>query len=394
MDPSTGTNRFQTRRVITISAGHALHDTYTTFLPPLLPAFIEKFLLSKTEAGLLYMFMQAPSIFQPVMGHLADRLNLRYFVILGPAVSALAMSLLGVASGYGALAALLVIAGFSSAGFHSVAPVMAGTLSGKSLGRGMGFWMLGGELGRTLGPVVVVSAVGIVTIRGLPWLAIGGIATSLILYALLADAPVRPSRIGSGLPWKEALRMMRPIMLPLTGIIAVRAFMLSALITYLPTYLTEGGSGFWLAGASLSVYEAAGVAGALCGGWISDKVGRKIVLLVSMMTAPLFLFLFLSAGGWVRFLLLLLLGFSALSIAPVIMALVQESFPDNRAFANGIYMFLSFGIRSITVVGMGALGDIWGLSTAFTISAVVMLAGIPLIFILPLQKNATQYDVR
>lgn len=376
-------DRFQTGRVITISAGHALHDTYTTFLPPLLPAFIEKFLLSKTEAGILYMFLQIPSVFQPVMGHLADRMNLRWFVILGPALSAIAMSLLGVATGYGALAALLLIAGFSAAAFHSVAPVMAGTLSGRSLGRGMGFWMLGGELGRTLGPIVAVSAVGVVTLEGLPWLSIGGVATSLVLYAYIGKAPVRPRRIGPGLPWKSALRMMRPVMLPLTGIIAVRAFMLSALITYLPTYMTEGGSGLWLAGASLSLYEAAGVAGAFCGGWISDKAGRKIVLLVSMVAAPLFLLLFLASGGWLRFPLLLLLGFSALSIAPVIMALVQESFPDNRAFANGIYMFLSFGIRSVTVVGMGAFGDLWGLATAFTISAVVMLAGIPLVMALP-----------
>ncbi|UCG51441.1 MAG: MFS transporter [Candidatus Latescibacterota bacterium] len=378
--------RFHTNRVITISAGHALHDTYTTFLPPLLPAFIERYLLSKTEAGLLSVFLQVPSLFQPFIGLLADRVNLRYIVILGPAVSATAMSLLGVAPGYAMLALLLLTAGISSAGFHAVAPVMTGTLSGRSLGRGMGFWMLGGELGRTLGPIVVVSAVGILTLRGLPWLIIVGLAASVVFYFRLRDAPVRPVGIGPGLPWRPALRRMKPIMMPLSGVIAVRALMLSALITYLPTFLTEEGSGFWLAGASLSLYEAAGVAGALCGGWISDRLGRRVVLLVSMLTAPFVMLIFVVVEGWVRYLILPALGFTALSIAPVITALVQESFPENRALANGIYMSLSFGLRSVAVVVVGACGDFFGLSIAFVTSAGLMLLGIPLVFRLPSDK--------
>ena len=56
--------QFETDRVLTISAGHAVHDTYTGFLPPLLPAFIEAFSLTKTEAGLLSVFNQIPSLLQ------------------------------------------------------------------------------------------------------------------------------------------------------------------------------------------------------------------------------------------------------------------------------------------------------------------------------------------
>ncbi|MGD2206187.1 MAG: MFS transporter, partial [Anaerolineae bacterium] len=143
----------QTGGVLTVSGGHAMHDTYTAFLSPLLPAFIENLMLTKTGAGLLTVFMQGPSLLQPFIGHVADRVSLRYMVILAPAVTATAMSLLGVAPAYAVLALLLMVAGLSSATLHSVAPVMAGRLSGERLGRGMGFWMVGGELGRTLGPL-------------------------------------------------------------------------------------------------------------------------------------------------------------------------------------------------------------------------------------------------
>jgi FSR family fosmidomycin resistance protein-like MFS transporter len=375
--------RFQTDRVLTIASGHAVHDTYTAFLPPLLPAFIANLSLSTTEAGLLTVFIQAPSLLQPFIGHLADRLSLRYFVILAPAVTAVMMSLLGVAPGYALLALLLTVAGVSSASLHAVAPVMAGRLSGQSLGRGMGFWMVGGELGRTLGPIVIVSAIQLLTLKGTPWLMIAGLLASAVLYVRLRDVPGRPPNVGQGLPWRQALRSMGPLLVPLVGIIVVRSFMITALTTYLPTFLSKEGADLWFAGVSLSVLEAAGVAGALLGGSVSDRLGRRRVLLISLLTTTLFMFVFLELNGWARFPALLILGLTALSITPVIMAVVQESFPDNRALANGIYMALNFTIRSGAVVVVGMLGDLFGMRLAFTVSAIIPLLGVPFILLLP-----------
>jgi FSR family fosmidomycin resistance protein-like MFS transporter len=95
------------------------------------------------------------------------------------------------------------------------------------------------------------------------------------------------------------------------------------------------------------------------------------------------MFVFLAVGGWLRFPLLLMLGFTALSITPVLMALVQESVPENRALANGVYMALSFVLRSGVVVALGAMGDRFGLRLAFAISAAITLIGLPLILLLP-----------
>jgi FSR family fosmidomycin resistance protein-like MFS transporter len=385
--PAAETEQFQTGRVLTISAGHAVHDTYTAFLPSLLPVFIANLSLSMTEAGLLTVFMQGPSLLQPFIGYLADRVSLRTFVILAPIVTAVMMSLLGVAPGYVVLALFLVAVGLSSASLHAVGPVIAGNLSGRSLGRGMGFWMVGGELGRTLGPIVIVSALHLLTLEDTPWLMIGGFLTSAILYIRLRDLPARPPNAGRGLPWRRALRGMGPLLVPLAGIIVARSFMVSALTTYLPTFLSEEGADLWFAGASLSVLEAGGVVGALLGGSISDRLGRRLVLFVSMLATPFLMFVFLAVSGWLQFPLLLMMGFTALSVAPVVMALVQESSPENRALANGLYMSLSFGLRSGAVVVLGALGDLFGLRLAFTVSAVIPLLGLPLILLLPGKRN-------
>ncbi len=379
---------FQTDRVLTIMAGHAVHDTYTAFLPPLLPAFIANLALTRAEAGLLSVFMSAPSVLQPLMGHFADRISLKALIILGPAVTGITMSVLGVTPNYWMMALFLIIAGFSSAGFHATGPVMISTLSGRKLGRGMGFWMVGGELGRALGPIVVAVVIRFLEIQGITWLIPGGVITSLLIYLRLRDVPERRPDITEDLSWGTVLGRMRPIMFPLLGLLLTRAFLLPALSTYIPTYLADEGAEIWFAGMSLSLFEIAGIAGAFLGGTISDRFGRRRVLAASMFLAPILSLLFVATDGWVQILLLPLLGLAALSTAPVMMAIVLESVPENRALVNGIYLALSFLSRSGAVLVLGALGDRFGLGLAFQISSFIMLLGLPIIPFLPKRSRA------
>lgn len=371
---------FQPGPVITVSAAHAVHDTYSAFLAPLLPLLIANLSITKTAAGLLTVFYQGPSLLQPLIGHLGDRYNLRPLVIMAPTVAAALFTLVGITPSYGLLVLLLIVAGINSSGLHAIGPVLAGVLSGKRLGRGMSFWMVGGELGRTLGPIITVAAVTYLTPGGLPALIPGGIAASFIVYLGLRRVPDHRVYSANGLDWQAGLRLLRPILIPLAAVISARAMLVMGLAIFLPTFLTEEGSSLWLAGASLSVMEAAGVAGALFGGSLSDRLGRRRVLVSMSLAAPLAALAFLNTRGWAQFPLLLLVGLTLLSTTPVLMALVQEHAPGSRALANGIFMALNFLITSLAVLLVGFLGDHFGLYTAFTISTLVMLAGLPFVF--------------
>jgi FSR family fosmidomycin resistance protein-like MFS transporter len=383
-NPTTTTEatEFQTGRLVTIAGGHAVHDTYTAFLAPLLPRFVDKLSLSNTSAGLLSVFLQIPSLFQSVIGHLADKTALRWIVILGPGATATAMSFLGWAPGYLGLALLLMLAGVSVAAFHATAPVAVSYLSGNRLGRGMGFFMVGGELGRTLGPLVVVSTLAITSLRSMAFLSLAGIATSLVLYFLLRDAPLRSKEDGEQVPWRDAVRSMRGLMVMLGGLTAVRSMMMMSVTIFLPLFLTQEGTSIWLAGAALSIVEAAGIAGAFAGGWVSDHVGRRAVLIFGHVTAPIALLLFLATDGSARIALLPVIGITLLAVPPVLMALVQEQVPESRALANGVYLSMNFAIRSTATIAFGAVGDIFGLETAMLIGAIAMFAGLPLIWVL------------
>jgi FSR family fosmidomycin resistance protein-like MFS transporter len=375
--------QFQAAGVVTVSSGHAVHDVYTAFLPPLLPALIQEFSLSTAQAGLLSVFLQWPSVLQPFIGYLADHVNLRYLVILGPAVTGVVMSLLGVAPSYAVLGMLLTVAGLSSAGLHSVGPVIAGNLAGRSLGRAMGFWMVGGGLGYTIGPLIMVSTIQTVGLRDTPWLMIGGLVTSAVLYVRLRDVSSYVPGLHHSRPWRQALRAMRPVLIPVLGITAARSFMSVALSTYLPLFLKGEGNTLWFAGVALSMFEAAGMVGALTVASLSDRLGRRRVLSISLAAATPLMAAFLVFGGPARLPTLLALGFTVMSIMPVIMALLQETFPENRALANGIFLGFSFVIQATATLLLGLMSDRFGLRAAYIFSALMPLAGLPLVFLLP-----------
>jgi len=374
---------FQAGGVALVSSAHAVHDTYTAYLPALLPVLIEKFSLTNTLGGLLSVFLQLPSLLQPVIGRIADRKNLRLFIIFTPAITGIAMSLLSVAPTYGFLVLLLMIAGISSASLHSVGPVLGSSLSGSKLRRGMSFWMVGGELGRSLGPIVMVTAIGHLTLDGLPWLMIAGILISIFLYGKLNSLTTISTEKVAEVQWKTALLKMRKVMIPITLAIFARALMHAALGTYLPTFLTNNGASLWVAGASLTIFQAAGVAGAFLAGALSDRFGRRRMLLISYIGSPILMLLFLRTSSIWQIPLLILLGFFVVSSVPVFMAIVLENAPDNRAFANGVYMAVSFIISSLSILIVGMLSDFIDLRFTFMISAGLLPLGIPIIFLLP-----------
>ncbi len=362
-----------------------MHDLFSAFVSPLLPKLIEKLSISLAMAGALWGFVQLPALLNPFIGYLADRLSLRYFVILAPAITATLMSSLGLASNYFTLALLLLAAGISVAVFHAPAPAIVGRISGNQLGKGMSFFMAGGELGRAVGPLLAVWAISTWTLEGFYRVMVMGWATSLILYWRLHNISARPEQRQS---LKAILPVARRLFIPMVGIVVPRQFLTTALAVFLPTFMTLEGASLWTAGGSLSIWELAGVAGALVGGTLSDRLGRTTVLIVGMISSSVLMLIFLGVSGWLLVPVLLALGFTALSTAPVLLAIVQEHLPNNRALANGLFLAIIFPARPLAAYILGLIGDNFGLRSAYFWSAIISLTAIPVVYWLPsLEKS-------
>lgn len=229
------------------------------------------------------------------------------------------------------------------------------------------------------------------SLKSMAFLSLAAIATSAFLFFRLRDVPLRTRGDGEQIPWRKAVGAMRRTMLLLGVFVSLRSMMVMATTIFLPLYITEQGASLWFAGAALSIVEAAGVAGALAGGWISDHVGRRAVMILGQVVAPVALIAFLAVDGWVQAAILPIIGFSLLAVPPVLMAFVQEQFPQTRALANGVFLSMNFVIRSIAAIVYGAFGDAFGLTTSMYIAAAAMFVGLPLIWMI---SPAAKHRVR
>ncbi len=388
-DPSSTPKQapFKSAEILLLSLAHFVHDVYSSFLAPLLPLLIEKLSMSLAQAGLLSAVMQLPALLNPFIGQLADRVSLRYFVILAPVLTAVPMSLIGLAPTYGVLLILLFIAGISIAMFHVPAPVMIARLAGTKKGRGMSFFMTGGELARTVGPLTAVALVALMGLEGFwPVMVVGATASGILFWKFRGvDLAFHNTKRKTSLV--ETFANMRHVLLPLTVILLARSFMHGSMTAFLPTFIQSQTGNIWQGGLALTLFEAAGVAGVLLAGSCSDYLGRRKMLFISLVGAPLCVLLFVVSSDWLRLVALLGCGFMLLSTTPVMLALIQEHAGDSPAAANGMFMMTAFLARSSVVVVIGLIADRTGLQTAYLVSAAAGLIGIPFIFMLPGQEK-------
>jgi FSR family fosmidomycin resistance protein-like MFS transporter len=381
---------FQTPRVALISFSHFIHDLYASFLPPLLPLIIEKLSLTLSQAGLLSFVMQVPAMLNPFIGLFADNRNVaRWLVILAPTLTALPMSLIMAAPSYSLLLVLLFLSGISSALYHVPSPVLVAGYSGIRKGRGMSLFMSGGEMARTLGPMVAVAL--------LSWLGmdrfylVSGLAvmTSVLLWLTLESPPQKTGVKRNG-SLTQAFAEIRHVLMPLSGILAARAGMHASMGVFLSVFVKQQTGSLWYGGAALALYEAFGVAGVLSAGTLSDWAGRRKVLFWALATAPVALLLFVHTSGILKIAMLVITSFSVLSTTPVMLAIVQDNAEKHPSAANGMFMMVSFAVRSFAVVVVGVIGDMAGMENMFVFSALAGFLSLPFLVRLPDGKKDLQ----
>lgn len=368
---------FQTEEVVTIAGGHFVHDSYSAFIAPLLPLIQERLATNYTLTGSLAIYAQLPSLINPFIGYMADKVSLRYFIILAPAITATLMSFMGLAPDYLTLSLILLAAGISIAAFHAPAPAMIARVSGQRIGTGMSIFMASGELGRTVGPVFVVAGVSWFGLEGIWRLMFVGWAVSGILYLRLRHVSARPSS-GTSISLALIMPKVRQIFPFLMLLMLGQTLLVSSLTTYLPIYMSDvQEASIWLSAASLTILEGAGVVGALATGTLSDRFGRFRILTILLFLAPLFMLAFLYSPNSLSLPFLIILGLTAISPTPVLLAIVQDNFTENRALANGLFLAANFLIRAFGIWAIGFTADQFGLATAFLWSAILGFLALP-----------------
>ena len=253
---------------LAIAVAHGVNDAYASFLHPLLPRIMDKLGLSITLAATLAITLSlAASLLQPLMGYLADRIGRRWFVAVGPLLSGLFLSMIGLAPTFWMLMLILALGGLGSASFHPPAASLAARVSdGKGSGLRLSVFSFGGTMGFAIGPLVAVALVTRTSLEGL-WVAmfpgvVLGLALLWILPTPASDRrPEPPPSLG------KILRALRGPLGLVFGISALGAFIQRVFLTMYPIIGDQAGSSEAIGAVSLSVYLASQGGGTLTGGF-------------------------------------------------------------------------------------------------------------------------------
>lgn len=381
---------FDTPTIVAVSGAHLVHDTYPAFIGVLMPLLIPQLGISLTVAGLLAATFRVATAVQPILGHIADRADTRYWIVFAPGATAIAISLLGLAPSPAVVALLLALAGLSSAVFHPAAAALVTRSAGTEWGRGTSIFMTGGESGRAIGPIVIAFVLSIVGLTG-SWIALipGVLITGVLFMRLARRSEVHLRRPAGSI--RDGLRTARR---PFALLATSNAFMSMAsvgLLVFIPTYLTDSGAGLVLAGAAVTVFEIGGAIGAFSGGTVSDRIGRRPMLAIaSGVGAPLLILALALPAGIAVLPILAVAGVVLLSAGPVQLVLMQELLPDNRSTAVGLSIFVTTLTSAVGTVVVGALGQAMGLQAALILAAGAALLALPFIALLPETRHVSR----
>src|SRR4030042_3308416 len=143
---------------IGLTAGsHFITDIYQSFYIGLIPIFTYKFGLSLFMVSLFSATsVISNSLFSPILGYMADRRGLKYFIVAGPLVTSIFLSMLGVIPNYWIIILFLFIGNLGIAAYHPASAAMAGHYGGKKRGLGTALINFGGNFGVAFGSLLVI----------------------------------------------------------------------------------------------------------------------------------------------------------------------------------------------------------------------------------------------
>ena len=360
-----------------------VNDTFSNLISGLLPIFTVVFNLSYLLAGLVAMiFSVTSSLLQPLLGRWFDRTQTTWLLEGGLALNCVGMSLTGISPNYVVLLFLVGTAGLGTAAFHPPAFSTVSRSSSASRGGSLGIFLSGGNAGFFLGPLVAGGLVSSVGLNGTMILLPIGLLTALLLFKVKAVKQVSQSTAEPSLPMNKQLLGL------LAAIASLRSTTVQVAVTFLPLYLVTRGESLFLATAVASIWLGTGVLGQIAGGHISDRIGRKPVILFSLWVGGGLFYGFLMTSGPLSIALLAASGAVLYGSWSVIVAMASEAAPGNVGAVGGLMLGFTIGVGGLAALGFGGVADMVGLNSAFSIFAAFALFGGLLALVLPKQRVA------
>lgn len=382
--------------LIALSISHCLNDLLQAVITASYPLFKEDLGLSFAQIGLITLIYQmSASVFQPITGLLFDKRPLAWSLPIGMTFSLVGLICLAFSSSIHLIMASVFLIGIGSSVLHPEASRITFLASGGKRGLAQSLFQVGGNLGGSLGPLLVALVVAPYGRHNIALFAILACIAILVMIPIcrwyrsyLNHIKRRPAQAKAFIERPLSPRMTYFAIAILLVLIFSKHIYMASLNSYYTFYLIDKFDvSIQQSQLFLFVFLFATAAGTLLGGPIGDRIGRKYVIWVSIVgTAPFSLLMPHVGLAW-TVALSFCAGLILSSAFPAILLYAQELLPNKLGLISGLFFGFAFGVAGIASAVLGNMADKFGIEAIYNACAFMPLLGLVAWFLPDLKRR-------
>ena len=366
-----------------LSFSHFLNDMMQSLILAIYPQLKGDFSLSYAQIGVItLMFQLTASLLQPLIGSYTDKHPQPRALSIGMGFTLVGLLVLAVAPNYAMVLVAAALVGTGSAIFHPESSRMARLASGGRHGFAQSIFQVGGSAGQAMGPL---AAAWVIIPFGRPSVAAFSAAALMAMAVLwqvgnwylahrVASAG-RPAAVvkPSPLPPRAVVLAVSILML----LVLSKSFYITSINSYYTFYLIDK-FGVTVSGAQmyLFLFLVSVSVGTLLGGLVTDRLGVRPVIWLSILgAAPFTLMLPYASLGWTAVLTVLIGLITAASFSAIIV-FAQELMPGRVGLVAGLFFGLAFGIGGLGAALLGWIADQTNIPTVYQLCSFIPLIGL------------------
>jgi MFS family permease len=367
--------------VIAIAGSHGIMHAYLVLLPALIPLLkgeLGNYGTLGLLASLVFLFYGWGSF--PV-GFLADRVSKKLLISASMALCGVSAVLVSLSHSLPVTALALILLGIGASLYHPPGYASMALLSLEMRGRYMGIQGLGGDLGMAIS-FITTTAIGSYLGWRNAFLAWGvlGVVMAVVDMITIINETIHVDSTVARLGYVETLRRMfttdhlRNLLL-VSVIVVCSGALWNGVSAFILAYINEvKGVGLLIAGGLSTLKYTIGAIGNVLGGELSDRLGRRKILLFGfgLFTVSLLVLTVAPGNLGLMFLMVAVLGFSFFITQSPMNALIGDvSHRDTVGVTYGVNFSIKYGIGSFAPAIAGFLAAQYSMDYVFYFFAVI-----------------------
>lgn len=387
--------------LLSLSFCHLLNDLIQSLIPALYPLLKTEFSLDFTQIGLITLaFQLTASLLQPTVGFYTDKRPQPFSLAIGMGSTLIGLLLLSVAPSYAIVLIAAALVGTGSAIFHPEASRVARMASGGRYGTAQALFQVGGNAGQAVGPLLAAFIILPYGQGAIAWVSMAALLAMFFLarVGVWYGANLRPSAkvvaasaeaLQSVLPRARVLFLITVLMVLLFS----KNVYTASLTSFFTFYLIER---FDLpvqaAQVQLFIFMAAIAVGTLLGGALTDRIGRRPMIWISILGVLPFTMALPYADLFWTGVLIIIIGLLTASAFPAVLVYAHEVMPGRVGLVSGMFFGFAFGLGGLGAAVMGGIADAYGIAVVYKICSFLPILGVVAWFLPDMSQERLKYQ--